>query len=64
MSEEQEFINADEVAKWLGINRKTVYDSANRGEMPCRKLGRRMLFSRRAILKWFEASDSVVESEA
>ncbi len=52
--EEKEFLDAEEVAAWIGVNIKTVYDSANRGEMPCRKLGRRILFSRTAILRWFE----------
>lgn len=41
-----------DVARWLGVNRKTVYDAVNRGEMPCARLGRRVIFSRAAITAW------------
>lgn len=41
-----------EVAAWLGVNRKTVYDAVNRRELPCARLGRRVLLSRTAIHEW------------
>ncbi len=41
-----------EVARWLGVNRKTVYDAVNRRELPCARLGRRVLLSRAAITAW------------
>ncbi len=47
-----ECINAEEVAKILGVDRKTVYDGATRGEIPCRRLGRRLLFHRPTLLAW------------
>jgi excisionase family DNA binding protein len=37
---------------WLGVNRKTVYNSAARGKLPCQRLGKRLLFSREAIGAW------------
>lgn len=43
---------ADEVALWLGVNRKTVYNSAARGNLPCQRLGKRLLFSRDALVAW------------
>lgn len=42
----------EDVARWLGVNRKTVYDGVNRRELPCARLGRRVLFSRSAITAW------------
>lgn len=42
----------DEVARWLGVNRKTVYDAVNRRQLPCARLGRRVLLSRAAINEW------------
>ncbi len=42
----------DEVATWLGVNRKTVYDAVNRRELPCARLGRRVILSRTAINEW------------
>lgn len=47
-------MSADEVAELLGVNRNTVYDAANRQEIPHRRLGRRMLFSRAAIMAWMQ----------
>lgn len=48
-------LTADEVAVLLKVSRKLVYDSAGRGELPCRRLGRRFLFSRTAIMRWLGA---------
>lgn len=43
---------ADELAKLLGVDRKTVYEYADRGEIPSKRLGRRVLFPRQAIDHW------------
>ena len=45
-------MDADQVAAFLGVDRKTVYDYAGRGEIPHRRLGKRLLFSRQAIVAW------------
>ena len=45
-------MRADELAKFLGVNRKTVYEYAARNVIPCRRLGRRLVFSRAAVLAW------------
>ena len=47
-----EAITATEVASLLGVSRKKVYEAATTGEIPCRRLGRRILFSRIAVLEW------------
>lgn len=47
-----EVMSVDELAEMLGVDKKTIYDKANRGQIPCRRLGRRVLFGRRAILDW------------
>jgi excisionase family DNA binding protein len=47
-----EVLSAEDVAELLGIDVKTVYDHANRNRIPHRRLGRRILFGRRAILAW------------
>lgn len=41
-----------DVARWLGVDRKTVYDAVNRRELPCARLGRRVILSRAAITAW------------
>lgn len=48
----KEVINADEVAELLGVNRKTVYEAAGKNEIPHRRLGRRLVFYRAAVLEW------------
>jgi excisionase family DNA binding protein len=50
-----EVMNAEEVAAFLRVDRKTVYDYAARGELPFRRLGRRLLFSRSALVSWLGA---------
>jgi excisionase family DNA binding protein len=50
-----EVLNVQQVAQLLGLNRNTVYDAANRGEIPHRRIGKRLLFSRSAVLEWLAA---------
>lgn len=52
LDDEPATLTADEVAALLGVDRQTVYDYAGRGEIPHRRLGRRILFGRQAILAW------------
>ena len=44
--------NANELAAYLRVNRKTVYAYAGSGVIPCGRLGRRLVFSRAAIVAW------------
>ena len=50
--EERATLSAHEVAELLGVNPKTVYEAASRGQIPSRRLGRRVLFPRAAIEAW------------
>ena len=50
--EPPDVMNADEVAALLRVDRKTVYDAAGRGHVPHRRLGKRLVFSRAALLDW------------
>jgi excisionase family DNA binding protein len=54
----REGMNAEEVAEFLGVDRKTVYEYANRGRIPCRKLGKRLLFSRQALVAWLGSCEA------
>ena len=49
-------LTADEAAAFLGVDRNTVYDYANRGVIPHQRLGKRILFRRGALVSWLEAS--------
>ena len=57
-------MSAVEVARFLGLSRNSVYDGANRGEIPCRRVGRRLLFSRSALVLWLRHERAVSESES
>jgi excisionase family DNA binding protein len=50
-----EVLSADQAAAFLGVDRKTVYDYANRGQIPHQRLGKRLLFSRTALVSWLGA---------
>lgn len=49
---EPEVMDADEVAAYLRVDRKTVYEYAMRAVIPHRRLGKRLLFSRTALVAW------------
>lgn len=51
-SNETEVLTADEVAAFLRCDRKTVYLAVGRNAIPYRRLGKRILFSRTALMAW------------
>jgi excisionase family DNA binding protein len=53
---EHECMTAEELASWLRVNRKTVYEYAARHVIPCRRLGRRLVFHRPAVVAWLARS--------
>lgn len=54
MTATAEVLNVDEVADLLGLGRNTIYDAASRGEIPHRRVGRRLIFSRTAVMQWLQ----------
>jgi excisionase family DNA binding protein len=50
--EPPEVMTVREVAAFLRLDRKTVYDAAARGDLPSRRVGRRVLVSRAALDAW------------
>ena len=57
----KDVLNADEVAELLRVDRKTVYDAAGRGHLPHRRLGKRLVFSRAALLNWLACKSASKE---
>jgi excisionase family DNA binding protein len=45
-----ELVTVAEAAAWLGITRWTAYEMAKRGELPCVRIGRRVVRIPRAAL--------------
>ncbi len=52
MTATPEVLSVDDVADLLGLGRNTVYDAVNRGQIPHRRIGRRLIFSRVAVMEW------------
>ena len=52
-----EVISVAELAELLGVAPNTVYEAASRGEIPHRRLGRRLIFSRVAVLEWLHGKE-------
>ena len=53
---DRDVMTADEVAAFLGVDRNTVYDYANRGVIPHQRLGKRILFRRGALVSWLDSA--------
>ena len=53
-------LSVEEVAALLGLGRTATYEAARRGEIPCRKLGRRVIVPVPALLEWLGVSAPAV----
>ncbi len=48
-------LTVEEVASLLGLGRTAAYEAARRGQIPSRRLGRRVLVPVPALLEWLGA---------
>ena len=53
-----DFFSVDTLAKILGISRATAYRMAG-SQIPCLRIGRRIILSRDHILRWIDESMEV-----
>lgn len=53
-----EVLGVADAAKLLGVSRWALYESCNRNDIPHRRLGKRILFSRAALMVWLEGASS------
>jgi excisionase family DNA binding protein len=51
-----EVLDVGMTANLLTVSTDTVYDLLKRGELPGRKVGRKWLTTRNAVLRWIESS--------
>ncbi|MGA2805759.1 MAG: helix-turn-helix domain-containing protein [Acidimicrobiales bacterium] len=49
-------LNAEEVARLLGLSRGTVYEAMHTGEIPSLRVGRRFLVPTHALRAWLRGS--------
>jgi excisionase family DNA binding protein len=57
LGDEPSVFTADEVARLLRVNIKTVYDAVRRGELPgARRIGNTLRFGRGPLMKWLNGA--------
>lgn len=54
MSSDHEILTLEEVAQYLRVSERTVYEWANKREIPCGKLGTTWRFKRSEIERWVD----------
>jgi len=54
MTEDHDILTIEEVAEYLRVSERTVYDWANKGTIPCGKLGTAWRFKRTEIERWVD----------
>ncbi len=52
--EKQEIMTLPEIAKYLGVSERTIYDWAQKGKIPAAKMGNAWRFKRSVIDRWRE----------
>lgn len=52
MRQDKHVMAAPQAAKFLGVDQGTLYKAAREGKIPHRRIGRRVVFSRDALLQW------------
>ena len=51
-------VTVEEAASLLSLGRTAAYEAARRGEIPTRRLGRRLLVPVAALLAWLSAGET------
>ena len=54
-------VSIEEAAALLGLGRTACYEAARRGQIPTRRLGRRLIVPVPALLEWLGAPGSLHE---
>lgn len=51
-------ITVEQAAEILGVGRTAAYEAARRGQLPCRRLGRRVFVPVPALMEWLGVSSA------
>jgi excisionase family DNA binding protein len=51
-------LTIEETASLLGLGRTATYEAARRGQIPARRLGRRVVVPVPALLEWLRSDDA------
>lgn len=56
---EKEYLSITDLSNYLSIKAATLYSKAERGEIPCYKIGRLLRFKKSEIDQWMEAQRQI-----
>jgi excisionase family DNA binding protein len=56
-------LTVDHVAALLKLGRNAVYEAVGRGEIPHRRIGKQIRFSRRGIMRWLASCEAAEDKE-
>ena len=62
-SAERQVMTVPEVAAALGISRGAAYDAIRRGELPSRRVGRRILVPTAMCTSWLSIANALYEAQ-
>jgi excisionase family DNA binding protein len=51
-------LSADEAADLLGVSKWLLLQEIKRGNIPHKRLGRRVVFSRQRLMEWMDADET------
>ena len=57
-------ITAEEAAEFLRVNVKTVYAAIQQGQLPGRRVGKRLVIFRDALLQWLQSTECKLPQKA
>lgn len=61
--EGDDVLTTEEVAELLKLGRNLVYEAVGRGEIPHRRIGKQIRFSRRGIMRWLASCEAAEDKE-
>jgi excisionase family DNA binding protein len=60
-ADEDDIIDVKTAAKILGLSPATVYGKTHRNEIPFFKRGKKLRFSKSALIEWLKAGENIVK---
>ena len=63
VTQEDEFLNIDELSKLIGLTKPTLYGHVHRNTIPYIKKGKMLRFSKQDILNWLDTGKSTSKEE-
>lgn len=58
-----ELMTPEDVAAALGVSRRNAYEGLRKGEIPCRRVGKRYVISREQIRTWLHGPIATPETQ-